>query len=73
VPILFAVSPLAAMRSAPTTTHCTAPLFIRCAAAESAISFAGMPSRVSSHIVRRAPCCHGRVSPAYTCAILPLE
>ena len=26
VPILFAVSPLAQMRSAPTTSHCTCPL-----------------------------------------------
>ena len=30
-----------------------------------------MPSRTSSHIVRRAPCSQGRVSPANTRAMLP--
>ena len=41
---MLAVSPLAQMRSAPTTTHCTCPVFIRCAAAASAIRVASMPS-----------------------------
>ena len=59
------------MRSAPTMTHCTAPVFIRCEAAESAISVAGIPSCSSSQAVRRAPCCHGRVSPAYTLPMRP--
>ena len=68
---MLAVSPLAQMRSAPTITHCTAPVFIRCAAAESAISVAGMPSCISSQAVRRAPCCQGRVSPAKTLSIRP--
>ena len=56
VPILFAVSPLRAMRSAPTTTAST---FFRCivtAAALSVMSVHGTPASRSSNIVSRAPC-----------------
>ena len=44
VPILFAVSPFAAMRSAPVTTMSTSPAAISDAAAASAITACGMPS-----------------------------
>lgn len=50
------VSPLAAMRSAPTTTASTLPAAMRAAAAESQIRVEGRPSCTSSYAVRRAPC-----------------
>lgn len=63
VPILFAVSPLFATRSAPTTTASTAPLAISAAAALSTTSVAGVrPSATSSYAVSRAPWLYGRVS-----------
>ena len=62
VPILLAVSPFAAMRSAPTTTWDTAPEAIIVAAMLSVMSVCGMPSRASSQAVRRAPWSSGRVS-----------
>ena len=68
---MLAVSPFAQMRSAPTTTHCTCPVFIRCDAAASAIRVASMASCCSSHTVRRAPWFHGRVSPANTRSMRP--
>ena len=71
VPILFAVSPFAAMRSAPVTTAPTLPDAISAPAAESTISVAGMPSRANSHAVSRAPCSHGRVSVWNTAGRLP--
>ena len=66
---MLATSPFAQMRSAPTITHCTCPVFIRCDAAASAIRVASMPSCCSSHTVSRAPCSQGRVSPAKTRSI----
>ena len=47
------------------------PRAINDAAAPSAISVASMPSRSSSHIVRRAPCSSGRVSSTHTCGSRP--
>ena len=55
MPILFAVSPLAAMRSAPTTTASTFPAAMSAAAALSAIRVAGRPSCTSSYAVSLAP------------------
>ena len=55
MPILFAVSPFAAIRSAPVTTQSTSPAAISDAAAESAITACGMPAVSSSHAVSRAP------------------
>ena len=62
----WATSPLAAMRSAPTTTACSLPWRIRLAAMLSQITVVGILSCSSSHAVRRAPCRNGRVSSAYT-------
>ena len=64
VPILFATSPFAAMRSAPTTTAWTRPPLINEAAATSGRSLTSSPSCVSSHAVRREPWRNGRVSSA---------
>ena len=64
VPILLAKSPLAAMRSAPTTTAWILPARIRLAAMLSQMTVVGMPSAISSHAVSRAPCKNGRVSSA---------
>jgi hypothetical protein len=55
VPTLLAASPLAATRSAPTTTASTRPDAISAAAAESHSRVAGSPSWASSYAVSRAP------------------
>ena len=55
VPILLAVSPLSATRSAPTTTASTLPWDMRLAAAESQMSVPGIFSKAISYAVRRAP------------------
>ena len=68
---MLAVSPLAAMRSAPTTTQSTLPPFITCPAMLSVITVTGISSFASSHAVRRAPCRKGRVSSAMTATRLP--
>ena len=67
MPILFATSPLAAIRSAPTTTRSTSPAAISEPAAESAITEYGIPNCSSSHAVSRAPWSSGRVSFTQTC------
>src|ERR671934_144871 len=66
VPILFATSPFAAIRSAPTTTASTSPPAISEPAITSATSVHGMPSRSSSQAVRRLPWSTGRVSSTQT-------
>src|SRR5882672_4805570 len=66
VPILFAVSPFRAIRSAPTSTPWIPSRRIEWAAAESTIKRAGTRARRSSHAVRRAPWRSGRVSVAHT-------
>ena len=66
MPILLAVSPLAAIRSAPTTTIWTLPSFMTWAAMLSQIRVTGMPRRWSSQAVSRAPWSSGRVSSAKT-------
>ena len=71
MPILFAVSPFAAIRSAPVTTQSTSPRLIRCAAAASAITACGMPTASSSQAVSLAPCSSGRVSSTQTWASSP--
>ena len=71
MPILFAVSPLAAIRSAPVITQSTSPRAISDAAAESAITACGIPAVSSSHAVSRAPCRSGRVSSTQTCSSSP--
>src|SRR5438105_2344689 len=53
VPILFAVSPFAAIRSAPVRTQSTSPAAIRDAAAASAMTVCGIPALSSSHARRR--------------------
>ena len=63
MPILLAVSPFAAMRSAPTTMASTRPEAISAAAAESAIRLDAKPSTTSSYAVRR--------DPARKCAVRP--
>ena len=68
---MLAVSPLAAMRSAPTTTRSTLPCRISDPAMLSVITVVWMPSRTSSQAVRRAPCRNGRVSSAKTATCLP--
>ena len=55
VPILLAVSPLAATRSAPVTTASTRPAASSAPAALSATSVAGRPSCTSSYAVSREP------------------
>src|SRR5205807_77179 len=70
-PILFAVSPLAAIRSAPVITQSTSPAAMSDAAAESAITACGIAAVSSSHAVRRAPWRSGRVSSTQTCASRP--
>jgi hypothetical protein len=55
VPILLATSPLAAIRSAPTTTRSTLPRRIIDAVMLSVMTVVSMPSLTSSHAVRRAP------------------
>ena len=59
------------MRSAPTITAAMPSLRNTVAAALSTMSVVGMPSCVSSHAVRRAPCRSGRVSVATTPASTP--
>ena len=67
MPILFATSPFAAMRSAPTTTRSTSPAAISEPAAESAITLYGISNCSSSQAVSRAPWSSGRVSFTHTC------
>ena len=55
MPILFAVSPFAAMRSAPVITQSTSPAAISEAAAESAITACGIDAASSSQAVSLAP------------------
>ena len=55
MPILLAVSPFAAILSAPTTTASTLPCAISAAAAESTTSVAGRPAWTSSYAVSRDP------------------
>ena len=64
VPILLAVSPLRAIRSAPTTTQPIRPLASREAAATSGSRVTGMPSCKSSQAVSLEPWSQGRVSSA---------
>src|SRR2546428_4425832 len=66
VPILFAVSPFAAIRSAPTRTRSTSPLWRRRPAAASTTIAWSIPAFPSSHAVSREPWRYGRVSEAYT-------
>ncbi len=66
VPTLFAVSPFAATRSAPTITTSTSPPRISEPAATSGISVCGTPACSSSQAVRRAPWRYGRVSSTQT-------
>ena len=68
---MLAVSPLAAMRSAPTTTAAISPRERKCPAMLSVMSSTGIPSRASSQAVRRAPWRKGRVSSARTRIALP--
>jgi len=71
VPILLAKSPFAAMRSAPRTTRSTSPCCIIAPAMLSVMTVVSIPSRTSSHAVRRAPWRKGRVSSASTDTRLP--
>eukprot|EP01022_Parablepharisma_sp_SALTPOND_P029773 TRINITY_DN7455_c1_g2_i1.p1 TRINITY_DN7455_c1_g2~~TRINITY_DN7455_c1_g2_i1.p1 ORF type:complete len:841 (-),score=220.45 TRINITY_DN7455_c1_g2_i1:648-3170(-) len=71
VPILLATSPLAAMRSAPTTHRSTRPLSMMAPTAPSGATTTGMPSSTISQAVSRAPCNRGRVSSAMTLTCLP--
>ena len=54
--ILFAVSPFAAILSAPTTTISIMPLLIKYEHIPSVINVTGIPSIASSKVVIRAPC-----------------
>ena len=65
------MSPLAAMRSAPTMTASTQPFLMTLAAMLSVMSAEGTPATRSSQAVRRPPCLTGRVSSTHTCSILP--
>ena len=65
------MSPLAAMRSAPTTMRSTICRVISAPALESVTSRKGMPSFFSSQAVSRAPWSKGRVSSTHTCATRP--
>src|SRR6188768_1196605 len=56
VPTLLAVSPFAAIRSAPTITTSTSPVAMRWPAATSGSSVCGTPAWASSQAVSRAPC-----------------
>ena len=71
VPILFATSPLAAMRSAPTMTAWMWPCCMTCPAIESVMSVAGMPALSSSQAVIRLPCNNGRVSSTKARSVIP--
>ena len=71
VPILFATSPFAAIRSAPVTTRSTSPRAMNDAAAASAITVCAMPSCSSSQAVSRLPWRSGRVSSTQTCSTRP--
>ncbi len=68
---MFATSPFAAIRSAPTTTAFTSPRAIMWPAMLSAINVVGMESCISSQAVSRAPWRYGRVSSAKTLRSLP--
>ena len=71
MPILLATSPLAATRSAPTTTASARCWLIRNGAAPSQASRCSMPSWPSSQQVSRAPWSSGLVSSTITCASAP--
>ena len=71
VPILLAVSPLAATRSAPVSTTSASPLASMNGPAESTSRRWGAPIRSSSQAVRRAPCSRGLVSRASASASRP--
>ena len=71
MPILLAVSPFAAMRSAPVITMSTSPAAMREAAAESTMTACGIPTASSSNAVKRAPWSSGRVSSTHTCDTPP--
>ena len=71
VPTLLATSPLAAMRSAPTTTRSTSSPAINDAASPSATTVHGIPRRSSSQAVSRAPWRTGRVSSTHTVGARP--
>ena len=62
VPILFATSPLLAIRSAPTIAAWIFPSPNSFAAMLSVMSVQGIPSFDSSQAVSLAPCRNGRVS-----------
>ena len=64
VPILLAMSPLAATRSQPTKTASIQPFFMTVDAMLSQMRVTSMPAALSSYAVRRAPCRSGRVSSA---------
>ena len=66
VPILFAVSPLAATLSQPTNTACTQPLDMTEADILSQISVTSTPAECNSNAVSLAPCKRGLVSSANT-------
>ena len=66
VPTLLATSPLAAIRSAPTTTASTRPRAISDGRRRRRRPGRSTPSAASSQAVSRAPCSSGRVSSAYT-------
>jgi hypothetical protein len=70
VPTLLAVSPLAAMRSAPTITRRPAPRISSRPAALSAMSVCGTPAARSSQAVSR-PWLRGRVSLTQTSTAMP--
>ena len=67
----MATSPLAAIRSAPTTTRSISFLFIKKPHMLSVINFTGILSSFNSHVVKRAPCRNGRVSFAKTRIFFP--
>ena len=71
VPILFAVSPLAATLSQPTMQHCTQPFFITMEAMLSHMRVTSTPALYSSKLVSRAPCRRGLVSSANTLISMP--
>ena len=70
---MFATSPLAAMRSAPTTTWLTSPPASSDAALESVTRRWGIPARASSQAVSREPCSRGLVSHTHTSTSRPLS
>jgi hypothetical protein len=71
VPILLAVSPFRAIRSAPTMAQSIFPSPKTRAAALSQITVTSIPARESSQLVSRAPWRSGRVSSANTESFFP--